>query len=283
MTTLNAHLTANANANANAGPRQPTALRSSLVALRTIARMTWLEAMRSRWSVMLLLALLLLLTLVGFVGEWAMVEKRQVVVSVLAPISRLLAVLMVLLIAVSSVVREFSERSIMLLLAAPVSRATWVSGRVLGLSAISAATAAVLAIPVLWQATAADTLVWALSLWLELSVVACAGLLVACVFRQVPAATLAVLSFYVLSRLIGVLMMIAEHAPYDASAATAQLTHAFLRLLGLLLPRFDLFTQTGWLLDGATVVVLVPVVSQSIIYLALLWLVARIDFSGAEL
>lgn len=251
--------------------------------LRTIAVLTWLEAIRSRWPIMLAVALLLLLTLAGFVGEWAMVEKRQVVLSMLAPASRLLAVVMVMLISVSSVVREFSDRSIMLLLAAPVSRASWVSGRLFGLAWVAGVTGVVLALPVLALAPLSDGLIWTLSLTLELCIVACASLLVACVFRQVPAAMLSVLAFYLLARMIGVLMLIAERAPYEAAALTAGLTHGFLSLLGWLLPRFDLFTRTGWLLDGAAVTVLAPVALQTVVYLLLLWLVARFDFSDAEL
>ncbi len=252
-------------------------------AVLALARSTWLEALRSRWSVILVLCVVLLSAVAAFVGAWALVEREQVVLAIVAPLARIIAVVVIALIAVSAVVREFNDRSIMLTLAAPLSRATWVFGKAIGFATIALVTAAALGAPVMLLAPTSASVLWTLSLGLELIVLASAAVLVACVLRQIPAAVLALAVFYLLSRLIGILTLIAERAPYEASAQVNHLSLIFLKTLGALLPRLDLFTQSAWLFDTASVSVLLPVLTQTVLYCGLLWLVAYLDFSKAEL
>ena len=252
-------------------------------AILALARTTWLEALRSRWTASLVICIVLILATATFIGAWALVEREQVTLAIIAPLTRLLAFLITSLVTVSIVVREFSDRSIMLTLSAPLSRAAWVFGKGLGCALIALATASALSLPIILLAPASAALLWTVSLGLELVVLACAAVLIACVLRQIPAAVLALTVFYILSRLIGVLMLIAERAPYESSAQASQLSFFFLKTLGALLPRLDLYTQSAWLFEAAPASVLWPLLTQSLLYCIVLWLVACLDFSSAEL
>jgi ABC-type transport system involved in multi-copper enzyme maturation permease subunit len=258
-------------------------LATGLQAMFALARSTWLEAVRSRWSAILAVGALGLFAVTAFVGSWALIEREEVMLAMIAPLTRLLAILVVALVTVSAVVREFNDRSILLTLAAPLSRATWVFGKGIGFALIAVVTAVVLCLPLALIAPTQAMLLWTVSLALELIVLASAAVVLACVLRQIPAAMLALASFYVLSRLMGVLLLIAEHAPYDSSIQVNTLNSGFLKILSALLPRLDLFTQSAWLFQAVPVSVLLPVFTQSLLYCALLWLIAFLDFSKAEL
>jgi ABC-type transport system involved in multi-copper enzyme maturation permease subunit len=251
--------------------------------VRALAMCTWLEAVRSRWSAILAIGILFVFAVAAFIGAWALVEREQVVLAITAPLTRLFAISVVALITISAVVREFNDRSIMLTLAAPISRATWILGKTLGFSLIAVVTALALSLPLIILAPALTTVLWAVSLAMELIVLVSAAILIACVLRQIPAAVLALMSFYLLARLIGVLLLIAERAPYETSAQVNSLNSGFLKLLSALLPRLDLFTQSIWLFEAVPVTVLWPVLTQSLLYCGLLWLIALLDFSGTEL
>lgn len=248
-----------------------------------IARFAWIEAVRSRWPWVLVGALMASLSLAVFAGEWALVERQSVQIALLAPILRWMAVLLVVLFTASSVSREFADRSIALLLAAPVSRQSWVSGRMLAASAVALCTSLLLSLPLLLWVPVGAWCNWTLSLLLETTLIGCAAVVVACVFRQLPVALVAVLAFYAASRLIGVMLLIAERAPYETSVMTNNIVSGFLRAVAALLPRLDRFTQTSWLLDPAMPALLAPVLAQSVLYVALIWVVALIDFRKADL
>lgn len=257
--------------------------RGSRAPALTLARYAWIEAVRSRWPWVLVGALLAALSLAVFAGEWALVERQAVQVALLAPILRWMAVLLVVLFTASSVSREFADRSIALLLAAPISRQSWVTGRMLGASAVALCTSCALSLPLLIWVPFGAWCAWALSLMFETMLLGCAAVVVACVFRQLPVALVAVLAFYVASRLMGILLLIAERAPYETSVMTNSLVSGFLRSVAAVLPRLDRFTQTSWLLDPALQAQLSPVLAQSLVYIALIWVVALIDFRKADL
>lgn len=217
-----------------------------------IARFTLLEAWRSRWPAA---AALLAATVAGvllFSGAIALTERAAVGLSLAAPLARLAAVLVLAAFAVTALTRELGDGSIDLVLAAPLSRLTWLAGRWLGLCGVALGTACAAALPLALQAPPEALLAWTVSLWLELTLVAGVAMLLSISFAQVPAALLGLLAFYAMSRLVGVLMLIAGRAPLEAPAFVGVLGDGLLAVLGHLLPRLDLFTRTDWLLaDGA--------------------------------
>jgi hypothetical protein len=213
-----------------------------------IARFTILEAWRSRWPAAAALLAAAVAGVLLFSGALALTERAAVGLSLAAPLARLAAVLVLAAFAVTVLVRELADGSFDLVLAAPLSRLTWLAGRWLGLCGVALGTACAAALPLALQAPPQAVLAWAASLWLELVLVAGVAMLLAISFAQVPAALLGLLAFYAMSRLVGVLMLLAGRAPLEAPAFVGVVGDALLALLGHLLPRLDLFTRTEWLL-----------------------------------
>ena len=269
------------------------------IALTTIARFTLIDALRSRWLWLAAASGVLTLALATFAGSMALTERGSVMLATAAPIARLQAVLLMAMLTIASVVREIQERSLLLMLAAPISRSQWLFGKLAGWVLLAWLTALIAALPLALLQLSPALLVWTLSLACELSLTSAAALLFALILRQVAAAVLATLGFYAAARLIGVILLINERAPLELGAAD-WLSSAVLKMVAAVLPRFDLYTQTDWLLTSiqptvgyslpemttamaANAVSLAPVMLQTLLFAALLLTVAALDLRRSEL
>jgi hypothetical protein len=250
-------------------------------ALRTIAHDTLLEALRGRWLWLALIAALVVACCALFARALALTETREVGLAIAAPLARLIAVVIVVLTTVASVVRERGERTLLLALAAPVSRASWLLGKAAGFAAIAVLTALILALPVMFLAAPSAAAAWTLSLALELVLVATVTLAIASVLGQIAPAAGAALAFYVLARLLHIVLLLGARAQdYSDLQALAPLV----RVVGAVVPRLDLFTRTDWLLGGPPTASALGVVAvQATLYVALALAAAVIDLRRAPL
>jgi len=262
--------------------RRPGApLRQVTRALRTVMVDTLREAVRGRWIWMSVLGALCVAGIGAFARSLALTEEHALALSFAAPVARLLAVLIVTLSAVVSVSREQSDRTLLLALAAPMSRPLWVAGKSLGLVVLAGATACILALPVLaFDAPPAAMAVWTITLALELAVMASASLAITLVLTQVPPAVCAVLAFYVLARDLHVVQLLAQRAQDYSELGPAGLV---VQAVSLLFPRLDLFARTDWLLGApASGHALTMVAAQAAVYVLLALTVAALDLRRAQ-
>ncbi|SPE22993.1 conserved membrane hypothetical protein [Burkholderiales bacterium] len=250
-------------------------------ALRTIAHDTLVEALRGRWLWLAACAALVVGACAGFARSLALTEAREVTLAFAAPLARLMAVLIIVLTTVASVVREKSEGTMLLALAAPVGRASWLLGKALGFAALAALTGLLLALPVLLTAPPAAAAAWTLSLILELTLIATVSAAVARVLGQIAPAVGAALAFYLLARVLHIVLLLGERAQnYSELQALAPLV----RLLGAVVPRLDLFTRTDWLLGAMpSWPELGGIALQALLYCALALTAAVIDLRRAPL
>ena len=252
--------------------------------ITTIARFTVLDALRGRWLWMIAAVSAIGTAAAVFAGQLALTERAAVMTAALAPLVRLAAVLVVAAIVVAATVREVAERSMLLALAAPLSRSHWVAGKAIGFMTLAALTGLACALPVCLSVPADVRIAasaWTVSLMLELMLVAGFALMSASAFKQVPAALLATLAFYCLSRLIGTIVLLSERSPLADHHALAGVGSAMVQALAAVLPRLDLFTQTEWLLGGAPPA-LATVALQTVLYCTLQFIVTAIDLRGKD-
>lgn len=265
--------------------------RAPLVALLTIARFTVIDAIRSRWLWLIAASMVSTLIFATFAGGMALTERASVMLAAAAPLARVQAVAIIIVLSIAGMVREIHERSMLLMLAAPISRTQWLVGKLVGMFCVALLTAALSALPLWALQGSANVWLWFVSLACELAIVVLVALLLAFALRQFAVAALCACAFYAAARLIGVILLINERAPLDVRGADLFVS-ATLKAVAVALPRFDLFTQTDWLLPliGSTPVsalsstaVLAPVLLQTGIFMVLLLLVAALDFSRSEL
>ncbi len=259
--------------------------------LATIARFTVVEAWRARLFLWAGLAALLAACASLFVVELAVTDVERMKAGLMGGPLRLAAVFSLTALVASSMVRELQDKVAELVLAMAVPRHAFFLGKLAGFCACAVGMAFIFALPVMpWQlpwhsaanATAwAGWAVWAISLALELCLLAGVALLTVLAFGHVALALGSTLAFYVLARLLADLQLIARMGLANDTLAS-RASDGVLGALGLALPRLDLFTRTQWLAEGVSAAVLAPLAGQVLLYLALLAAVGLWDLYRRE-
>jgi Cu-processing system permease protein len=246
--------------------------------LWTIARFTLLDLVRSRWLWLCLFAVLVVGSSAAFMAALAITERQEVTLNVIAPLSRLACIAIVALLGAVTMVRDFDDRSILINLAAPVSRIQWLMGKWLGLAVVAIATASAFSLPLLAIQANLATLSWSVSLIIETILICALVIAAAITFKQVPSTLFAVASFYIAARLIGLIKLLNDRAPLE-NAAAQWLNSSVIDTLALAMPRLDKFTETIWLIERSATNFgdIGFVAAQAIVYCAIALLAASID------
>jgi Cu-processing system permease protein len=167
----------------------------------------------------------------------------------LAATARMAAVFVLSLHVAGSMVREFNDKGVELLLSLALPRAGYYLGRFLGFAGIAAIIAALTTLSLVMLAPGQGLVLWGLSLTLELILVAALALFCVITFAQIMPAISFVIAFYLLARSISAVRLLSGSqllAPDDwTNRAVARLVD----VLAWLLPDLDRFTSTAWLVD----------------------------------
>ena len=245
----------------------------------TIARFTLLEALRTRLPWLVLLALAVALGGSLFVHQITITESGRIQTTFLAAFARLASVFVVSLYIISTMVREFNDKGLELMLSLDLPRATYLFGKLAGFAVIAALVALAMTLPLLHLAPSAAALLWGASLALELLIVAALSLFCVITFSQIMPAASFVLAFYLLSRSITAIRLMSTTALLDELNPGRGVMTFIADALALILPPLDTFTQSAWLIDangGSND--LARIAAHSAIYVALLVAAAMFDF-----
>jgi ABC-type transport system involved in multi-copper enzyme maturation permease subunit len=246
--------------------------------IAAIARYTALEALRTRFAWLVLFLVAGGLGIGAFAGELAITETSQTQAAIVAALLRFAAVLLLILFVTTSVNRDFSDKSVELMLSLPLPRAGYYLGKLGGYALVAAFTAVPLVCLMLFFSPAPSSLGWGVSLLLELLLVCSFSLLFAFALSQLTAAIAASLLIYLLARSIAAIQLMAQAPSVNAALPSQQLLTGLVDMLAYLLPDLDRFTRSDWLLyGGGSLDALAPLVAQTAIYLALLSGVALFD------
>ena len=216
-----------------------------------IARYTLLEALRNRllWLALILVAAGLAFT--QFLQQVTITESVQIQAALLAALLRLGAVFILAAYVVTSMVREFNDKVTELILSRPLRRSSYFFGKLAGYAVVALALALVSSLPLVLFSPAVRVALWGLSLACELLLVTAFELF--CVFSltQVMSALAAVACFYLLSRSISALQIMAANPLSDTLSFGQEVVNFVIDAIAFLLPGMDRMTQTGWLLYAA--------------------------------
>lgn len=238
--------------------------------IRTIAYYTLLEALRNRLMWLVFAALLIGIGLSGFLNALALTESRQIQVALLAAFWRFCAIFLLATFIVTSMVREFNDKGLELMLAMPMPRAGYLFGKLAGFAALALIPALLFGAVTALFAPPAQVVLWTASLLCELWLVAAFSVLCVLTFSQVMPALSAVLAFYLLARSITALQLIGQ-APFNDVTLSQRAINFVIDAISALMPHLDQFTRSEWLVHHTgTWQALAPILGQSLIYLALL-------------
>lgn len=244
----------------------------------TIARYTALEAARSRFAWLVAGYTIAGCALALFAGELAITEARGFRGGLLGAWLRACAIFTVSLFVITSMVRECQDKGLELVLSMPVARGTYYAGKLAGFAGVSLLPGLV-CVPVLaWFAPPAQVALWTASLGLELLIVIAMSLLCVLTFPHTTWALSTVAGFYLLSRGMAALQLMAHGSPVAEVSLSRRVTGALADALAFVLPDLDRFTDSDWLVYGAgTAADLGFAVMQTLVYVALLCAAALFD------
>jgi len=243
----------------------------------SLAKAVLLEAVRNR---LLWLAAVVIVAAFGFaqfLNQVAITESREIQAALLAALLRVAAVFIVVTFVITSMVRESSDKVTELMLSLPAPRATYFFGKFAGYAAVALILALLCALPLALFAHPGGLAIWAASLLCELLIVTAMSLFCVLSLTQVVPAFAAVAGFYLLSRSMAAMQIIAG-AALQQPTLTDRVVNAIVELIALLLPALDRMTQTTWLLESAPgASTLGAIAGQTAIYLVLIGAAALFD------
>ncbi len=243
-----------------------------------IARYTLLEALRNRllWLALILVAAGLAFT--QFLQQVAITESNQIQTALLATLLRVGAVFMLAGFVVTSMVREFNDKVMELVLSRPLRRSSYFLGKLAGYAAVALALALIASLPLALFAPAPRVALWGLSLACELVLVTAFALFCVLTLTQVLSALAAVAGFYLLARSISALQIMAANPLSDSISLGQKAVNSVIDAIAFLLPGLDRMTQTGWLIYGApTAAEIAQLLAQTAAYALLLCGAALFD------
>ncbi len=243
-----------------------------------IARYTLIEALRNRLFWLALMVVAAGLAFTQFLQQVAITESTQIQAALLAALLRVGAVFMLASFVVTSMVREFNDKVMELILSRPIRRSSYFFGKLAGFALVALSLALVFSLPLALFAPAPRVALWGMSLACELLIMTSVSLFCVLSLAQVLSALAAVTGFYLLGRAIGALQIIAANPLADGTVPAQQFINLAVDAIAFLLPGLDRMTQTGWLIYGApNPDEVMGLLAQTAVYLVLLCSAALFD------
>lgn len=242
----------------------------------SIARTTVVEAVRNRLLWLTVAVVALAFGLGQFLAQVAIAETVEIQTALLAAPLRVAAVFIVAVFVITSMVREANDKVTELLLSLPAPRSSYFFGKFAGYATVALIVALLCALPLALLAKPSGLALWTASLVCELLIVTAMSLFCVLTFVQVVPAFAAVAGFYLLSRSMTAMQIIAG-APLHEPTLADRIVKTVVESIAFLLPALDGMTQTTWLFGGASLGNASAVFGQTAIYLVLLCSAALFD------
>lgn len=236
----------------------------------SLVRLTLLEALRTRLPWLVAILILASLGAAKFLDQVAIVEATQIQATLLAALFRVAAVFVVVVFVVTSMVREASDKVGELLLSQAAPRSAYYFGKLAGYSMVAALIAIAFSLPLVLFAPNAGLLLWSISLICELALMAAASLFCVLSLTQVVPAISAAAGFYLLSRSLATMQLIAASSLTHDPTWSDRVMSVVVSAIAFLLPGLDRMTLSSWLVETPDPHLLTGVFFQAVIYLALL-------------
>ncbi len=244
----------------------------------TLASYVVVEALRTRFFTIIISLLLICIGVALFLGQIAIIESQGTQSSLIGAFLRLSAVYIMSLFVITSTVREFHDHTIYLWFSLPIPRHIYFWGKLLGFVCVASIVTILFGLLLFGYSPYFQVMLWTLSLWCELLIIVVASLLCVFTFQHTIQAFSAVLGFYILARSISAIQLMADGPLHDASSFADQFVNLFVQFIAMLLPKFENFTQSAWLVyHTGTWGELFNIFVQTAVYLLLLIAMSLFD------
>jgi len=251
---------------------------SPLHFISSIAATTLLEAARNRLFWLAAIVVGVALGLAQFLQQVAITESLQIQVALIAALLRMAAVFIVATFIITSMVREADDKVTELMLSQPAPRSSYFLGKLCGYALVAVMLALTFCVPLAWFVPTTGLLAWAVSLVCELLIVTAVSLFCVVSLTQVLSAFAATAGFYLLSRAMGAMQVIAGASLTSGPTFAHQVVTGIVDTIALVLPSLDRMVRTDWLLEAAPGAgELLGLTAQSALYVVLIASAALFD------
>ena len=253
-------------------------------AFTTIARYTFLEAIRDRLFILLIVGLICAFGLTEFLAELAIIESREIRLSLLGSGLRLFAIVITGLFVITSMVREMNDKGPELVLSQPVPRSSYFFGKLAGFALICLVLVCLITMELAIYSATATLILWSISLFCENLIIIALSILCVFTFSSTTLAFSIVFGFYLLARNIEVIQLISRSPILETNTVSQNVIAVLIDGIAYLLPNFNAFTKTEWLVyQGAGYAELVVIIGQTSIYIIFISGAALFDLYRKEL
>ncbi|MBI1328163.1 MAG: hypothetical protein GC136_11065 [Alphaproteobacteria bacterium] len=229
------------------------------------------------------LLLICLVSFSTFMGSGAVVEKGQFVTIYMAYSLRLLAVMALCLFIAFLVRRLHDNKDLEFLLARPILSLQFILSFLLSFGVLSLLLSFLVFVAfLLTPVVAANSalLIWAGTLFFELLIVGAAAFFFALVLPSAVLTIMATLGFYLLCRMLGALLMIIQKHVVGGKWG---FLNNIMEGVSILIPRFDLVADSGWLLYGVQNIEYMPwFLAHGCLFMVILVVASYLDLTQKQ-
>ena len=208
-------------------------------------------ALKDRLFLGLLVVIAVAISVSIFLGSSALTEKDQFSLVFAAGGLRIAGLMTLILFTVFYIRKSFETRDVEYLLSRPLSRFQFLVAHNIAISLLASFMALLVTVALFLMPSNSKDIedfgMWGISIWVEYIIVANVALFFALMLSSAVISALAVMAFYVLSRLIGGILGIVTSS-YDIGSMIV--LEKIMLLVSIFIPRLDLMGQTSWLVYG---------------------------------
>lgn len=257
---------------------------NALVFTKTIARITLLEALRSRVAWVVVVMIGIALCTAAFLSQVAMIEVQEIQVATLAGLLRVSGSFLIAAFCITSVHREVNDKVMELYLSRASSRSDYYFGKLLGCATVGTIIVLAFGATLLPFASMSSVIAWSLSLTCEVLIIAAVSLFCAISIAQFTPAFAATAGFYALARSINAMQVIAA-TPLNVQESWSDVVLKWvIDAIALFMPALDKMTQTSWLVDALPPAAhLGAIAGQTALYLLLIGAASLVDLHRKSL
>lgn len=251
---------------------------SQITIFRTLVKYTFIEAFYNKLILMTLGIVVLVFFSSHFIGLLAITEHQQVILALQGSFLRITLVFLIALFTIGGVQREIHDKNLELVFSTSASRACYLVSKLLAYMLISTIPILLSCLVLLWHAQWINVMMWGTSLFFEIAIVIALCLLMVFTFKSTPSALFFVFIFYLASRVIQSVQLMANNPILDYQSTGQSINQFFINSLAFLLPPLNDFAKTEWLVyEIPNVGDLNKLFIQSIVYIIFLNAIALFD------
>lgn len=207
-----------------------------------------IAAIRDRLMMTLMLMTALGAGMAIFMGSAAVTEANSFSVVFGAGGLRFLGVIGLVLFCTFYIRRSFENKEVEFLLSRPISRISFLLSHAAAFAVLALFVASVMSVVIFIIGTAnpIGLAVWGFSVFSEYLIMTVVSLFFSMVLTSAAGSALASLGFYALCRMMGTVLGIVATSPQAIVVAMGSV----MKVISVIIPRFDLMGQTSWLVYG---------------------------------